>query len=90
MNCKVEMLLDLSTMAVSPPPGSRNVRLGKIVKGPGGNWVPCATEVAQGVYYSGLFKVGSGQRQVCAADIPMSCADMALTRAIKLAASAAA
>ena len=85
-----DMLLDLTAMAVSPPPGSRNVRLGKVIKGPGGNWVPCATEVADGVYYSGLFMVGSGRRQVCASDVALPCADMALSRAIELASSAAA
>lgn len=90
MNCKIEKLFDLSAMAVSPPSGSRNVRIGKVIEGPGGNWVPCATEIADGVYYSGLFKVGRGQRQVCAADQTMSCADMALLRAIKLASFAAA
>lgn len=89
MSCKVEKLLGLSTMASSPPPGSRNVRRGNVVEGPGGAWVPCATEVAQGVYYSSLFKVGSGQRQVCVTDLAMACADMALNRAVELASSAA-
>ncbi|MDU8911325.1 hypothetical protein [Aestuariicoccus sp. MJ-SS9] len=90
MSCNIDKLLDLSAKAVSPPPGSRNVRLGKVVEGPGGNWVPCATEVTSGVYYSGLFMVGSGRRQVCVTDVAMSCADMALSRAIRLASSAAA
>lgn len=74
----------------SPPPGSVNVCLGKIVEGPGGRWVPCATMVVGGVYYSGLFQVGPGRRQVCASDVVMPCAEAALTRAIELASTAAA
>ena len=84
------ILLDPSAMVSSPPPGSVNVRLGKTVEGPGGRWVPCATEIAEGVYYSGLFEVGPGRKQVCAADLPLPCADAALLRAIELASSAAA
>jgi len=82
--------LDPSIMVCSPPPGSVNVRVGKVVEGPGGRWVPCVTEIAGGVYYSGLFEVGPGRRQVCAADLTLPCADEALSRAIELASSAAA
>ena len=90
MNQSLTTLFDLSTKTTSPPPGSKNVRRGQVVEGPGGTWVPCVTQVADGVYYSGLFKVADGQRQVCAYDVAMPCADMALLRAIRLAASAAA
>lgn len=83
-------LLDPSVMVSSPPPGSVNVRVGRTVEGPGGKWVPCATEISGGVFFSGLFQVGPGRRQVCAADLPMHCADEALSRAIELASSAAA
>lgn len=83
-------LIVSSVMVSGPPPGSVNVRVGKIVKGPGGKWVPCATEIAGGVYCSGLFEVGPGKRQVCAVDLPLPCADEALSRAIELASSAAA
>ena len=83
-------LINASAMVSSPPPGSVNVRVGKTIKGPGGKWVPCATEIAGGVYCSGLFEVGPGRRQVCAADRPLLCADEALSRAIELASSAAA
>ena len=83
-------LLDRSLMLSSPPAGSVNVRVGKTVEGPGGRWVPCATEIASGVYCSGLFEVGPGRKQVCAANIPLPCADDALLRAIELASSAAA
>ena len=83
-------LLDPSVMLSSPPPGSVNVRVGKTVEGPGGRWVPCATEIACGMYCSGLFEVGPGWRQVCAANHPLPCADEALLRAIELASSAAA
>lgn len=81
---------DLSDMAVSPPPGAQNVRRGKVVEGPGGCWVPCATRVAPGVYVSGLFQVGPGQRQVCVPDRPTHCAEVALLQAISLATFAAA
>ena len=83
-------LLDTSVTVSSPPPGSVNVRVGKTIEGPGGTWVPCATKIAGGVYYSGLFQVGSGRRQVCAADKALACADEALSRAIELASTAAA
>lgn len=74
----------------APPPGSVNVRFGKSVEGPGGRWVPCATEVADGVFCSGLFEVGPGRRQVCAANTRFRSADDALLSAIELARSAAA
>ena len=77
-------------MVSSPPPGSVNVRVGRTVEGPGGKWVPCATEISGGVFFSGLFEVGPGRRQVCAAELPLHCADEALSRAIELASSAAA
>ena len=83
-------LIDRSRMLSSPPPGSVNVRVGKTVEGPGGRWIPCATEIAGGMYYSSLFEVGPGRRQVCAANLPLPCADEALSRAIELASSAAA
>ncbi len=82
-------LLDPATMVTSPPPGAINVQVGKSVEGPGGRWVPCATQIASGVYYSGLFEVGPGRRQVCAANRPLSSADEALSQAIALASSAA-
>ena len=87
---KFATLLDPSVMVSSPPPGSVNVRVGKTIEGPGGRWVPCATEIAGGIYYSSLFEVGPGRKQVCAADLPLQCAEKALLRAIKLASSAAA
>lgn len=74
----------------SPPPGSVNVRLGKGIEGPGGRWIPCATRTSDGTYFSGLFQVGPGQRQVCAANKPLPCPEQALTQAIALASSAAA
>ncbi len=83
-------LIDSSAMVSSPPPGSVNVRVGKTINGPGGKWVPCATEISDGVFCSGLFEVGPGRKQVCAADLPLPCADEALSRAIELASSAAA
>ncbi len=83
-------LLDPSVMVTSPPPGSVNVRVGRTVEGPGGKWVPCATEISGGVFFSGVFEVGPGRRQVCAADLPLHDADEALSRAIELASSAAA
>lgn len=90
MSHDIKKLFDLSDMAVSPPPGARNVRRGQAVEGPGGRWIPCATKVAPGVYVSGLFQVGPGQRQVCVPDRPTNCAEMALLQAITLATFAAA
>jgi hypothetical protein len=86
---KFVSLLEPSIMVSSPPPGSVNVRIGKTVEGPGGRWVPCATRIAGGVYYSSLFEVGPGRRQVCS-DFPLPTADEALSRAIELASTAAA
>ena len=63
---------------------------GEKVEGPGGDWIPCATKMADGTYYSGLFQVGPGKRQVCAASLPLRCPNEALSRAIELASSAAA
>jgi len=86
----ISKLLNSSVMLSSPPPGSINVRLGKKVEGPGGKWVPCATEVASGVYVSAVFEVGPGRRQVCAAGHPVRSPDEALSRAVTLACTAAA
>lgn len=86
----ISTLLDPSVIVSSPPPGSINVRVGKSVEGPGGRWVPCATEISGGVFCSGVFEVGPGRRQVCAANIQLHSADEALSRAIELACSAAA
>ncbi len=83
-------VLNNSVTFSSPPPGSVNVLLGKKVEGPGGKWIPCATKTADGAYYSGLFQVGPGKRQVCAASAPLLCPNEALSRAIELASAAAA
>ncbi len=83
-------LFDLSLALSCPPAGSVNVRFGKAVEGPGGRWVPCVTEISQGVYYSSIFQVGRGQRQVCASNHPCRSTDKALSRAIELASNAAA
>ncbi len=82
--------LSKSATLSSPPPGSINVLLGDKVEGPGGKWIPCATKMADGSYYSGLFQVGPGKRQVCAASEPLPSPEEALSRAIELASSAAA
>lgn len=82
--------IDLPTHLLPPPPGARNIRLGSRIDGPGGNWVPCATAVGPGVYLSGLFRVGPGQRQVCAFDRPTASVDEALALAIELATTASA
>ncbi len=82
--------LSATALLSSPPPGSVNVLVGKRVEGPGGKWIPCATKIADGSYYSGLFQVGPGKRQVCAADMPLHCPNEALSRATELASAAAA
>ncbi|MEM9843957.1 MAG: hypothetical protein AAF965_04100 [Pseudomonadota bacterium] len=66
-----------------------NVRVGHVVEGPGGRWVPCVTQVGEGVYYPGLFQVGPGQHQVCATDQALPCIETAFRRAVELASSAA-
>lgn len=86
----VAELLHLTSTVTSPPPGAINVRIGKTVVGPGGKWVPCATQIPGGVYCSSVFEVGPGRRQVCAANTPTTCADEALSKAIAMACSAAA
>lgn len=76
---------------LSPPPvGSVNVRLGSAVQGPGGRWVPCATRTPSGTYFSGLFQVGPGQKQLCAHKIPARTVDEAFNKAVDLATFAAA
>ena len=85
-----QTLINEPTQLSSPPPGSINVLLGEGIEGPGGRWIPCATKSSDGAYYSGLFQVGPGQRQVCAANMPFFCPKKALSSAIKLASSAAA
>lgn len=82
--------LNNSATLSSPPPGSVNVLVGKKVEGPGGKWIPCATKTADGAYYSGLFQVGPGKRQVCASSVPLHCPNEALSRATELASAAAA
>ncbi len=82
-------LLDPELMVSPPPPGSVNVRIGQGVEGPGGRWVPCATQIAAGVYFPGIFEVGPGRRQVCASNSPLPCADAALASATELASIAA-
>lgn len=87
---KLAQLFDKSVLVSCPPPGSLNVRIGNAVEGPGGRWVPCASAIADGAYLSCVYEVGPGRRQVCAANSPTYCADEALSRAIELAATAAA
>ena len=82
----VQLILSVS----APPPGSVNVMFGKSIEGPGGRWVPCVTQVADGLFCSSLFEVGPGRPQVCAAASPFDCADEALRSAIELASMAAA
>ena len=82
--------ISLPTRFSPPPRGARNIRLGPSVDGPGGAWVPCATAIGPGVYLAGLFRVGPGQRQVCAIDRPTGSIDEAMAFAAELAATAAA
>ncbi len=80
----------LSAVIDGPPRGSVNVQRGEPVEGPGGRWIPCATEIAKGAFVSCLFSVGPGRRQVCATDRTMYSVDEALSHAVELAAIAAA
>lgn len=81
---------DMSVQVSGPVPGSVNVRVGKAVEGPGGRWIPCASEVSGGTFVSCVYEVGPGRKQVCAASRPTSCAEEALSRAVDLATTAAA
>ena len=83
-------LFDPSVLISCPPPGSRNVRIGKSIEGPGGRWVPCATALSDGSYVACLFEVGPGRKQVCAGSRSMNSAEEALSEAIELASTAAA
>ena len=74
----------------SPPAGAVNVLRGDPIEGPGGRWVPCATKISDGVYCASLFKVGRGQKQVCAITESLRDPQDALVRARAFAASAAA
>ena len=82
-------LFDTSVLLTSPPPGCVNVRIGNAVEGPGGRWIPCVSEDADGGYVSCVFEVGPGRRQVCAAIQPTNCENDAFARALELATTAA-
>jgi hypothetical protein len=86
----LDILFDVSVLMSSPPPGTVNVRIGEAVEGPGGRWIPCASAIADGAFVSCVYEVGPGRRQVCAATNTTYCADEALSRAMELAATAAA
>lgn len=83
-------LFDKSVQVSCTPPGSVNVRIGNAVEGPGGRWVPCASETAEGDFVSCVYEVGPGRNQVCAANSQTYCPDEALAHAIELAAMVAA
>lgn len=90
MNSVTMCLLDPTMMVSSPPPGSVNVKVGSAIEGPGGRWIPCATRVKDGIYLSGMFQVGPGQRQVCFSNDPRHCPEDALSQAVQHASLAAA
>ena len=51
-------LINYSATLSSPPPGSINVLVGQKVEGPGGDWIPCATKMADGTSILVCFKSG--------------------------------
>ena len=81
--------IQVSSEFSPPPPGSVNVMLGDPVEGPGGRWIPCVTKADGSVYWPGLFRVGPGQRQVCATSSATKSCDAALAEAVALAVCAA-
>lgn len=83
-------LLDQSLAATAPPPGLKNVRIGAAIEGPGGRWIPCASQTPGGAFVSCVYRVGPGQRQVCDASAQTHCLEEALSRAVVLASTAAA
>ncbi len=82
-------MFDYPNHLSSPPPGAVNVDRGRPVEGPGGRWVPCATQVSSKSYVPGIFQVGIGMKQVCATDASFTCPGEALTHAEALARFAA-
>ncbi len=86
----LETVFDKSVLVSVPPPGSVNVRVGKAVEGPGGRWIPCASVIADGVYLPCVYEVGPGRSQVCDPTDPTYNEDEAFSRAMELAATAAA
>lgn len=83
-------LINSFVLVSCPPAGSRNIQIGSAVVGPGGRWVPCASATIEGSFLSCIYEVGPGRKQVCLANRPSNCANEALSRAIELAAIAAA
>ena len=71
-----------------PPAGSVNVKVGDLIIGPGGSWVPCATRAGKH-YLAGLFQIGPGQRQVCEVRQTFANERDAYFQAVKMATSAA-
>lgn len=87
---QLDNLFDKTVLVSFAPSGTVNVRKGNPIEGPGGRWIPCASAVADGAYVSCIFEVGPGRRQVCAVNDPTNNVDEALSRAVKLARTAAA
>lgn len=87
---KFRNLFDSSVHVSCPPPGSVNVRVGTAVEGPGGRWVPCASQVANGEYMACVYEVGPGRKQVCVDADPTHSIEEALSRAVEVAACVAA
>lgn len=83
-------MLDPPLLLSSPPSGSVNVRTGPPVEGLGGRWIPSVSAMPNGMFTAGLFQVGPGCKQVCAANRPMDCAEDALAFATQLAETASA
>ena len=86
----ITQFFEPSVFVSCPPPGSVNVRIGRAVEGPGGRWIPCASETAHGTYLACIYEVGPGRKQVCVGDRATHSIDDALSCATEVAATAAA
>jgi hypothetical protein len=86
----LDKLFPKTILVSCPPSGTVNVCKGNPVEGQGGRWIPCASAISDGAYVSCIFEVGPGRRQVCAVHDPTKTVEEALSRAIKLARTAAA
>lgn len=78
------MIRELENVAICRA-DSRNVRVGEVIQGEGGWFVPVATETEPGCFVSGVLPVEPGCLQVAFPEPVWSCPDIALGAAEKIA-----
>jgi len=67
------------------PMNARNARVGNVVSGDGGDWLPVAAEVEPGKYLSGVVKIEPGFKQVVFPVPVWTCPDVAFLAATRVA-----